>query len=425
MRSTLSFGLLALSAAAVPASAQYGAGQAPAQARAVPSAQEAATTAPAPLCQANISKGARKTLVDLQTAVMAKNMAAIPALVASAQALAKTDHDKCFIGQMQIKAAVDSNDMKGAAAALEAQLALGVVPPTTIANLYENLAEIQSDAGAHADAGNSLERSLQIAPNRASATIMLAETRVNQNRVADALALFQKAIATEVAAGRMPIESWYKRPVAVAYGAKNPATHGLLRAWVAAYPSSTSWREAIRVHAMLSGLGNAALLDMSRLARLNRALAGDADYGNYAAAALGRGFPGEAKAVLDEGFAAGAINRNQPTLKATHASATAKAAGDRASLDTLAAAAAAGGTAKSLMTLAEAYHGYGDYAKAAALVRAAQGKPGVDAELANLRLGMALAAAGDKAGAKAALDLATGPQAEVARYWLTYVATRP
>jgi TolA-binding protein len=75
------------------------------------------------------------------------------------------------------------------------------------------------------------------------------------------------------------------------------------------------------------------------------------------------------------------------------------------------------------MVTGEAYYGYGDYQKSAELFRAALGKQGVDKDLANLRLGMALARAGDKAGATAALNAAGGAQAEVAKLWLTYVST--
>ena len=49
-------------------------------------------------------------------------------------------------------------------------------------------------------------------------------------------------------------------------------------------------------------------------------------------------------------------------------------------------------------------------------------RSGVDKDLANLRLGMSLARAGDKAGATAALNAAGGAQAEIAKYWLTYLA---
>ena len=59
-----------------------------------------------------------------------------------------------------------------------------------------------------------------------------------------------------------------------------------------------------------------------------------------------------------------------------------------------------------------------------ACIDAALGKDGVDKDLANLRLGMALARGGDKAGAEAALKAAGGAQAEVAKLWLTYLATK-
>jgi hypothetical protein len=41
----------------------------------------------------------------------------------------------------------------------------------------------------------------------------------------------------------------------------------------------------------------------------------------------------------------------------------------------------------------------------------------------NLHLGMALARAGDKAGATAALNAVTGARADIAKYWLAYVST--
>ena len=76
------------------------------------------------------------------------------------------------------------------------------------------------------------------------------------------------------------------------------------------------------------------------------------------------------------------------------------------------------------MRTGDAFFDAGDYGQAATLYRTALGKPGVDKDLANLRLGMALAMSGDKAGATASLQAAGGAQAEIAKYWMTYVATR-
>jgi hypothetical protein len=48
----------------------------------------------------------------------------------------------------------------------------------------------------------------------------------------------------------------------------------------------------------------------------------------------------------------------------------------------------------------------------------------VDPAVANLHIGMALARAGDKAGATTALNAVTGPRAEIAKYWLLYVSQK-
>ena len=62
-----------------------------------------------------------------------------------------------------------------------------------------------------------------------------------------------------------------------------------------------------------------------------------------------------------------------------------------------------------------------DYAKAAELYRQSIGKPGVDSNVANMHLGIALARSGDKAGATAAFNAVSGNLSPIAKYWLIYV----
>ena len=414
-------------AAFSPAHAQYAPAPPPAtEPRLEPSSKGAAAPATAvPLCQGGITKGARSALAAFQAAVVAKDSVNIPVTLAAAQAAAKSNDDRCFIGLMQMKAAIDAKNLAALPAALEAQLASGSIPASRIAGLYEDLGQMHHRGGALDDAAAAYQRASAIEPGRASAVILLAEARAKQNRIADALPLYRKAIAIETAAGRVADRKWYGRALSVSHGAKNPLAYGFARDWVAAYPSSQNWRDAIRIYADVSGANDDMMIDLYRLQRLTRSLSGEADHGRYAQLLLDKGFAGEAKAVLDEGFAANAVDRNIASVKALHGLATTKAAGDRASLDGQATAALASPAAKQAMVLGDAYYGYGDYAKAAALYRAAQGKSGVDSELANLRLGMALAASGDKPGAKAALGLVTGPRAEIARYWATYADLRP
>ena len=135
----------------------------------------------------------------------------------------------------------------------------------------------------------------------------------------------------------------------------------LARDWVAAYPSPKNWRDAIRIYQTNSGLDDASLIDSMRLARAAGALQGENDYFRYSNTLVTKGFPGEAKAVLDEGFAAKSIDKSRATFSQLYTLVSARSQGDRASLAASATAAKAAGDAKKAMVTAEAYYGYGDY----------------------------------------------------------------
>ena len=77
-----------------------------------------------------------------------------------------------------------------------------------------------------------------------------------------------------------------------------------------------------------------------------------------------------------------------------------------------------------VLRLGDAFYGYGDYAQAAELYRAALQKSGVDASLVNMRLGEALARAGQRAEAEAAFQAVTGPRAELASLWRLWLSQR-
>jgi tetratricopeptide (TPR) repeat protein len=404
-----------------PAMAQYGS-SAPPKVAAPPKGEAPAAEASAGEYKPNISSSARKEIVELQTAVNAKDAANIPAKLAAAQAKAKTKDDRYVIAQLQLKAAVDAQDNAAIMTAIDAVLASDVLPPANTIPLYVNLGKLQYNTKAYDKAGASFERALQIEPNNVEATVMLAEARNAQGRPAEAVTLIQKAIAARVAAGQKPEENWYKRAVKLSFDAKMPSASTIAREWVAAYPSQKNWRDAIRIYQSTSGLDDASLLDSMRLAQAAGALSGENDYFRFANTLVTKGFPGEAKAVLDQGFASKAIDKSRATFSQLYTLASTRSQGDRASLAASATAAKASADAKKAMVTGEAYYGYGDYAQAADLFRAALGKSGVDKDLANLRLGMSLARSGDKAGATAALKAAGGAQAEVASLWSTWLA---
>ena len=77
------------------------------------------------------------------------------------------------------------------------------------------------------------------------------------------------------------------------------------------------------------------------------------------------------------------------------------------------------------MSAANDYMTLGQWAEAVPLYRTAIEKGGIDADLAHLRLGMALAMSGDAAGAQTALSAVTGTKGWMAGFWRAYAETRP
>ena len=370
----------------------------------------------------DISKGAQKAIIELQNAVNANDTASIPAKLAAAQAVAKTNDDKFVIASNQTKAALAAGDLAAIRVGIEAMQASGSADPSDIAARFTDLGQRHLKAGQQDQAASALDRALSIDPAYGNALLLLADVRAKQNRKAEAIALMQKAIAAARAAGRKPKEGDYKFAARLAYDSRSPAVAEITRAWVTDYPTADSVRDALRIYRDLNRPEGDLRIDTMRLARAAGALKGEADYHGFATALVAKGHLAEAKALLDEGAAAKAIDVKKQAFKDVAAKLT--KVPTRAAADAAAKAALAGGSAQAALAAGDALYGHGAFAEAANLYRAAAERPGADKNLANLRLGIALARAGDKAGATAAFSAVGGAQAEVAKYWLAWLSSR-
>ena len=141
---------------------------------------------------------------------------------------------------------------------------------------------------------------------------------------------------------------------------------------------------------------------------------GERDYVESAEALNRANLVGEAKAVLDEGVSRSMLDAAKPAVAQLIATVNRRVAADRAGLPRLRAAAQAGATGAAARGAADTYFGYGQYPEAAELYRLALLKGGEDANLVNARLGAALALAGRRPEAEAALRAVTGPRADLA-----------
>ncbi len=400
------------------ASAQYGASAAPPRTAAPP----AAAVSPAQR-QLKLSPAAQKAIIDLQTAVKAKNSAAIPGLAAAASAVAKTPDDRYAIASLQLQAAAEADDNPGLVAAADAMRANGA-PTDSLIKVYLHAGQVFGNAKQYPLATSALDKALAIDPNNVDALLLKSDLSLKQGNPTASVAALSQAIARNKATGQTIPESWYQAAVARSYEAKLPSTYEAARQWVTAYPTQQHWRDAINIYRNMSGADRTGLIDIFRLARVTKSLSGESDYLAASDTFSGRGFPGEAVALLNEGAAAKTISLSSVTFVRPYALAKGKSIGDRAAATAAVKSAAGAPAAATTMAAADRLLGYGDFGQAATLYRAALGKTGANADLINLRLGEALAQSGDKAGAMAALQAVGPSQSEVAKYWQAWVATR-
>lgn len=372
--------------------------------------------------QVTLSPKFGAAIVELQAAVNAKDPVAIAAKLAVAQREAKSPVEQYLVGMLQTQAAFDANDLANARVAIAALEATGAATAEEVASRWSELGKRHYNAKQFDAAASAFERAVAASPDNPAALKNLGLVRDAQGRKADAVASMLKFFAAAKAAGKPIPEDEYKFALSMAYSAKLPTAPEVARQWVAAYPLPKNWRDGLRVQREIVPLTGDLLLDNLRLAAASNGLSTEAEYHLFLTELAARGLNAEAKAVLAAGIAAKVVDPAKSAFK-PFVPAAAKAQ-TRAQVDATAKTAMAGTAAKAAMAAGDAYYGLGAYAEAAAAYRAALGKSGVDANLANLRLGMALARAGDKAGATAALAAVGGPQVEVAKFWQVWLATR-
>ena len=285
----------------------------------------------------------------------------------------------------------------------------------TLPQLNSYAGEFALGAKDYDEANARFQEAIRLGSKNSAIFINLAELNIRQKKYADALPYAQQAVSAELAAGRKPPEAWYNRAFAVAYTAKIlPEAARWARMLVEQYPSPPNWRSAVITFRDSSKAEGNLALDLYRLLRVNKALAGGRDFQEYAQLASDRGLPGEAKALIEEGMSSGALGRDIRPINELLAVSAQKVPGDLASLAASEKQASTAASGKTAASTADAYLGYGQDAKAAALYRIALQKGQVDADAVNTRLGIALARQGMKAEAKQAFGLVTGSRSEIA-----------
>lgn len=373
----------------------------------------------------NLSKGVREKVAAAQTALQANDTATAATQLAAAKAAISTPDDKYVVGSIQYDLASKTNNSADQLGGIEMMLESGKVGAEQAPKFNLAAGQLAYQAKQYAKAEQYLGQAAQLNANEPNVYALLVETKHQLGKTPEAIAFLEQAIAKQQAAGQAVPSEWYGRGISMALAAKpkDPATQAqlatsatrLTQSWVAAYPTKTNWRDSLIIYRDMNKIDAEQELDLNRLLRVAGALKGERDYMDYVQSTYLK-FPAEAKAVLEDGKATGTLNLASPgNAKEIYGIVSGKIAADKASLSKTAP------SGRAALATADAYLGYKDWASAIDLYKQALAKGGVDANIVNTRLGMALAMAGRKDEAKQAFSAVTGSRAGLAKYWLIYL----
>lgn len=367
-----------------------------------------------------LSEPVRKAMAEAQAAVKAKDAATAAAKINEAKAVAQSEDDRYVIGSQLYDVGRLNNDQKAQAEGIDMMLQSGKVPAENQVQFYTALGQLSYATQNYVKAEQALDQASQRDPSNKDVFALLAEVKYKNRKPAEAVALIQRAADAGAASGQPIPKEWYGRGVAIGMDGKlaEPVAK-LSQSWLRDYPDRTNWRDALIIYRDLHPLDAELNLDFMRLQRAVGGLKGERDYAELLEATYLK-FPGEAKAVADEGASAGAINLAQSrSLKELSAIAAGKVAADKASLKKSAA------NGRAALGIADAYASYNDYASAIEMYAKAESLGGVDVNTVRLRKAAALAKSGQKDAAKQILATITGPRADLAKFWTIFIDRPP
>lgn len=384
----------------------------------------------------NITPDVLKALQTAQKSAEAQDFAAAKTALAEADSKAASNDDKYQIGAIKLNTGIAAKDEAMKMEGLNQMLDSGLTPPEQAgqfnavaadAALAQKNYDVAIQRGQAALAAGYKAEAVQ--PTIAQAYFGKAGTTNTTAEPArgftqQGLAALKAAADATKAAGQQVPAQWYQIGVGRAEAAKLPDVTEWAKMSYQADPSGQNLRTLVRLFQRANpNITNRENLDVLRLLGASDGLVVAQDFTEYAEMASKTGIYGEVKTVIDKGRSKGVLNASQGAD--VYQSAVPKIAGDKSTLGSAEADAQKAANGKIAAATADAYLGYGDYAKAASMFELAKQKGGVDADEVNTRLGIAKTLGGDTAGAKAAFEAVQGgARKQIAGLWLAYLGTK-
>lgn len=362
----------------------------------------------------------------LSEAITKKDVAAAKAAMPEAQAAIQSNDDKYQYYALILNLSIAANDVAMQNEALKGMLDSGLTPATQVGQFSTIVANNELGAKNYDTALTYAEKAREVGykPGEVSpilAQIIWAKAGNNTAEISRGLDIFKQGIVAKKAAGEQVPAQWYQVGVSKAAAAELPQLKDWAQMAFDAEPSGENLRTVLRVFQRdNSTMTNRENLDLLRLMSFSGGLALKPDYLEYAEMAFKAGVFGEVKSAIDHGRSEGVLGSSDGND--FYSIAVQRIAGDKSSLASAESDAAKSATGKIASATADAYLGYGNYAKAIDLYKMALSKGTVDAAEVNTRLGIAETMAGDMASAKTAFaNVSGGIRGGIAKFWLDYV----
>lgn len=340
----------------------------------------------------------------------------------------KTAAESLLVDRMKAAAAQRAGDNGTAIQALESLY--GRVGGGEQGQVAEQLASAYASARDNAKAAQWVQKA-QAAGNN-SATLKQLQAYL-QGSSGDYGAIAKEAgaaVAAAEAAGRRPEEADLLRLADAQARTSNTAGQAAtLEKLLFNYPKKDYWAIYLGRLPRKAGFSPRLNLDVMRLRLATGSLEKTEDFMEMSQLALQAGLPAEGKAIVDKGFASGALGTGAEAErhKRLRDLANKQEAEGKASIEQRASAAAAARDGNDLVQIGHAYATMGQADKGVALIEQGIAKGGLKrAEDAQLRLGQALLLAKNKAKAVQVLRgiKSTDGTADIGRLWALYANTQ-
>ncbi len=378
-----------------------------------------------------VSQKVGKPLQAAQDLAKKGKMKEALAKVKEAEAVSgKTPFETFKVQEFLLYIYVTTKDYANASKAMEATLDSEFLDPGEKTKRLKNIAQINYQSKNYPKAVEVGSRYLKAAPGDAEMHLMVGQAHYLQQDFANAAAAVGAAVAAVEKAGGKPKEEWLKLIMSAEYERKNDAgVTAALEKLILTYPSTKYWGDRISTLQRAPGLNDRLNLEIYRLALATGGMEGPDEYVEMAELALQAGLPGEARSVLEKGFAAQVLG-GQDKDRQTRLLGMAKeqSATDEKSLGAVEAEAAKAPTGEALLKTGEAWLSYGQNDKAVAAIEAGIAKGGLkNPDSAGIQHGLALLRAGRADDAKKAFTAVTTDPvlAQVARLWVLYMDAPP